>query len=74
MKNLFVVFYVLVDEGNSVIVFEQNLDVVKTADYIVDIGPEGGDGGGEIICTGTPEKVSLSKESYTGSYLKGMLH
>ena len=74
VKKLLEVLHELVDQGNSVIVIEHNLDVVKTADYIVDIGPEGGDGGGEIICTGTPEKVSLSKESYTGSYLKGMLH
>jgi excinuclease ABC subunit A len=74
VKKLLEVLHELVDQGNSVIVIEHNLDVVKTADYIIDIGPEGGDGGGEIICTGTPEKVSLSKESYTGSYLKEMLN
>ena len=74
VKKLLEVLHELVDQGNSVIVIEHNLDVVKTADYIIDIGPEGGDGGGEIICTGTPEKVSLSKESYTGNYLKGMLN
>ena len=74
VKKLLEVLHELVDQGNSVIVIEHNLDVVKTADYIIDIGPEGGDGGGEIICTGTPEKVSLSKESYTGCYLKEMLN
>jgi len=74
VKKLLEVLHELVDQGNSVIVIEHNLDVVKTADYIIDIGPEGGDGGGKIICTGTPEKVSLSKESYTGSYLKEILN
>ena len=63
----------LVDAGNSVVVIEHNLDVIKTADYIIDLGPEGGDCGGEIIATGTPEEVSKIPGSYTGKYLKKML-
>jgi excinuclease ABC subunit A len=63
----------LVDQGNSVIVIEHNLDVVKTADHIIDIGPEGGDGGGQIVAKGTPEEVSSILESHTGRYLKEML-
>ncbi|MDO1605110.1 excinuclease ABC subunit UvrA [Lactobacillus sp. YT155] len=59
----------LVDEGNTVVVIEHNLDVIKSADWIIDLGPEGGDGGGEIIATGTPEKICKVKESYTGQYL-----
>lgn len=60
----------LVDSGNTVIVIEHNLDVIKTADYIIDLGPEGGDGGGKIIATGTPEDVAKNEKSYTGQYLK----
>lgn len=60
----------LVDAGNTVIVIEHNLDVIKTADYIVDLGPEGGDAGGEIVCTGVPEKIADCEKSYTGQYLK----
>ena len=63
----------LVDAGNTVLVIEHNLDIIKTADYIVDLGPEGGDGGGEIVACGTPEKVAKSKNSYTGKYLKKYL-
>ena len=63
----------LTDNGNTVIVIEHNLDVIKTADYIVDLGPEGGDGGGEIVAAGTPEEVSECKCSYTGRYIKKML-
>lgn len=63
----------LVDGGNTVIVIEHNLDMIKCADYIVDLGPEGGDKGGTIIATGTPEKIAESKESYTGKYLKKYL-
>ena len=59
--------------GNTVLVIEHNLDVIKTADYIVDLGPEGGDGGGEIVCEGTPEEVAENPESYTGKFLKAML-
>jgi len=64
----------LVDRGNSVLVIEHNLDVIKTADYVIDIGPEGGDEGGEIIATGTPEEVSKVAASYTGEYLKNELN
>ena len=63
----------LCDSGNSVIVIEHNLDVIKSADYIVDLGPEGGDGGGTVIATGTPEEVAACENSYTGQYLKKML-
>ena len=60
----------LVDAGNSVIVIEHNLDVIKTADYIVDMGPDGGDGGGTVVAVGTPEQVADVEKSYTGQYLK----
>ena len=63
----------LCDAGNTLLVIEHNLDVIKTADYIIDLGPEGGDGGGTIIATGTPEKVAKVKASYTGAYLKKLL-
>jgi excinuclease ABC subunit A len=62
------------DEGNTVIVIEHNLDVIKTADWVVDLGPEGGDGGGSIIAVGTPEQVAASKGSYTGKYLRATLN
>ncbi|MBR5337152.1 MAG: excinuclease ABC subunit UvrA [Lachnospiraceae bacterium] len=61
------------DEGNTVVVIEHNLDVIKTADYIIDMGPDGGDGGGTVIATGTPEKVAKCKQSYTGAYIKKYL-
>ena len=67
------VLHALVDQGNTVLVIEHNLDVVKTADWIIDIGPEGGDGGGKIVATGTPETLIESVESYTGQYLKSLL-
>ena len=73
MKRLLEVLQRLVDAGNSVIVIEHNLDVIKCADYIIDLGPEGGDGGGTIVCTGTPEEVAACAESYTGQYLKRSL-
>ena len=63
----------LVDAGNTVVVIEHNLDVIKCADHIIDLGPEGGDGGGTIVCTGTPEEVAACEASYTGQYLKRML-
>ena len=63
----------LVDAGNSVVVIEHNLDVIKTCDYIIDLGPEGGAGGGKIVATGTPEKVAGCKKSFTGQFLKGLL-
>ncbi len=62
-----------VEGGNTVVVIEHNLDVIKTADYLIDLGPEGGDGGGQIVCAGTPEEVAKCKKSYTGKYLKPML-
>jgi excinuclease ABC subunit A len=61
------------DHGNTVVVIEHNLDVIKTADWIVDLGPEGGSGGGQIIATGTPEEVAEVPHSYTGIFLKPML-
>jgi excinuclease ABC subunit A len=73
VRKLLEVLHELVDQGNSVIVIEHNLDVVKTADYIIDIGPEGGDGGGQVVATGTPEEVAEVPESHTGRYLKEML-
>ncbi|MEO9651645.1 MAG: excinuclease ABC subunit UvrA [Roseobacter sp.] len=73
VRKLLEVLHELVDQGNSVIVIEHNLDVVKTADHIIDIGPEGGDGGGEIVATGSPEDVAQCEASYTGKYLGEML-
>jgi excinuclease ABC subunit A len=73
VRKLLEVLHELVEQGNTVIVIEHNLDVVKTADYLIDIGPEGGDGGGEIVASGTPEFVANSVESYTGFYLKDMI-
>lgn len=64
----------LVDRGNTIVVIEHNLDVIKTADHIIDLGPEGGDGGGKIIATGTPEEITQNKKSYTGQFLKPMLN
>ena len=73
IKKLLQVLQMLVEQGNTVVVIEHNLDVIKTADYIVDLGPEGGDGGGEIIATGTPEEIVKVARSYTGKYLNGKL-
>jgi excinuclease ABC subunit A len=73
VRKLLEVLHELVEQGNSVIVIEHNLDVVKTADWIIDIGPEGGDGGGKLVATGTPEQVAESPDSHTGHYLKPML-
>ncbi|MDH4358847.1 MAG: excinuclease ABC subunit UvrA [Candidatus Berkelbacteria bacterium] len=72
VKKLLEVLNRLVDAGNTVIVIEHNLDVIKTADYIIDLGPEGGDGGGRVIAAGTPEMMSGIKHSYTGQFLKGV--
>ena len=63
----------IVSHGDTVLVIEHNLDVIKVADYIIDLGPDGGDAGGKIIATGTPEEVSENKNSYTGQYLKKVL-
>ena len=73
VAKLLEVLHELVDNGNTVAVIEHNLEVIKTADWIVDIGPEGGDGGGEIVATGTPEDVAKVKKSYTGQYLARLL-
>ena len=73
VRKLLEVLHELVDQGNSVVVIEHNLDVIKTADHIIDIGPEGGDGGGRIVAKGTPEHVAEVVESHTGRYLKDML-
>ena len=73
VRKLLEVLHELVETGNTVVVIEHNLDVIKTADWIIDIGPEGGDGGGEIVAIGTPETVAKNAKSYTGQYLKDML-
>ena len=73
VHKLIDVLQTLVDAGNTVVVIEHNLDVIKTADYIIDLGPEGGDNGGQIVATGTPEQVARCEGSYTGQYLKKVL-
>ncbi|MCQ2564630.1 MAG: excinuclease ABC subunit UvrA, partial [Clostridia bacterium] len=74
VKKLINILQRLVGKGNSVVVIEHNLDVVKTADYIIDMGPEGGLGGGQVVASGTPEEICKVKGSYTGLYLKKMLN
>ncbi len=73
VKKLLEVLHELVDQGNTMVVIEHNLEVIKTADWVIDLGPEGGDGGGEIVAVGTPEDVAKVAKSYTGQYLKGVL-
>ena len=73
IKVLLSVLQDLVDQGNTVVIIEHNQDVLKTVDYLIDMGPEGGEGGGNIIAEGTPEEVALVSESYTGKYLKEIL-
>jgi len=73
VRKLLEVLHALVEQGNTVVVIEHNLEVIKTADWIIDLGPEGGDKGGEIVATGTPEQVVKEKRSYTGAYLKPLL-
>ena len=73
IKKLLVILERIVDNGDTVIVIEHNLDVIKVADYIIDLGPEGGDGGGQVVATGTPESVAKVEESYTGQFLKMIL-
>ena len=73
VQKLIDVLQRLVEAGNSVLVIEHNLDVIKTADYLIDLGPEGGDGGGTVVCQGTPEKVAKVPESYTGQFLAPIL-
>ena len=70
IQHLLAVLNKLVDKGNTILVIEHNMDVIKVADYIVDIGPEGGSGGGMVVCTGTPEKIAKNKESHTARFLK----
>ena len=74
VRKLLEVLQRLVDAGNTVVVIEHNLDVIKCADHLIDLGPEGGDGGGTIVCTGTPEEVAACPASFTGQYLKRMLN
>jgi excinuclease ABC subunit A len=73
VKKLLDVLNRLVDLGNTVLVIEHHLDVIKTADHVIDLGPEGGHAGGEVVVTGTPEDVAACKESYTGRFLKERL-
>src|SRR5699024_2937307 len=73
ISRLLKVLNKLVENGDTVVVIEHNLDVIKMADHIIDLGPEGGDGGGTIVATGTPEAMAEVKESYTGQYLKPIL-
>jgi excinuclease ABC subunit A len=73
VRKLLEVLHALVDQGNSVVVIEHNLEVIKTADWVLDLGPEGGDKGGEIVAEGTPEQVAAEARSYTGGYLKLLL-
>ena len=73
VQQLLGVLHRLRDHGNTVVVIEHNLDVVKTADWLIDLGPEGGDGGGEIIATGTPEEMAAQAHSHTGVFLKPIL-
>ena len=74
VKRLLEVIQYIVDQGATVIIIEHNLDVIKVADYIIDLGPEGGDGGGEVVATGTPEEVAECEKSYTGQFLKKVLN
>ncbi|MEN8858896.1 MAG: hypothetical protein ABF282_00850, partial [Qipengyuania flava] len=73
VRKLLEVLHRLVEQGNSVVVIEHNLDVIKTADHVLDLGPGGGVRGGEVVAQGTPEEVAAVEESYTGQYLKPML-
>ncbi len=73
MHKLIEVLQRLVDEGNTVLIIEHNLDIIKVADYIIDLGPEGGDAGGEVIAAGLPREICETPGSYTGEYLKAYL-
>ncbi len=73
VEKLLNMLHALVDAGNSMIVIEHNLDVIKNADHLIDMGPEGGDGGGLVIAEGTPEEVAKNQRSYTGQYLSKLL-
>jgi excinuclease ABC subunit A len=73
IQHLLNVLNRLVDQGNTAVIIEHNLDVIKTADWIIDIGPEGGDGGGQLVAVGTPESIAKSRKSYTGKFLQQVL-
>src|SRR4029077_4726046 len=73
VAKLLEVLHELTDQGNTVVVIEHNLEVIKTADWIIDLGPEGGDAGGEIVAAGTPEEIVRERRSYTGQFLKPVL-
>ncbi|MBO6085013.1 MAG: hypothetical protein J6P19_01250, partial [Acetobacter sp.] len=73
IRKLLTVLHALVESGNTVVVIEHNLDVIKTADWVIDIGPEGGSGGGRIVCEGTPEAVVACPQSHTGRFLAPLL-
>jgi excinuclease ABC subunit A len=73
IKKLLNCFNMLIDSGNSVIIIEHNMDIIKCADYVIDLGPEAGDKGGEIVATGTPEEIAQNPVSYTGRFLKNYL-
>ena len=72
LDKLIKIILQLADQGNTILIIEHNLDLIKVADYIIDLGPEGGAGGGTIVATGTPREVAKVKKSYTGQYLKGI--
>ena len=74
IKRLLEAFDALISRGHTVIVIEHNMDVIKCADYVVDLGPEGGEGGGRLVCVGTPEEVARCAASYTGQFLREKLH
>ena len=73
VAKLLEVLQELVDQGNTIVVIEHNLEVIKTSDWVIDLGPEGGDGGGEIVAEGTPEAIARTKKSYTGQFLREAL-
>jgi excinuclease ABC subunit A len=73
VKKLIEILTKLVDKGNTVVVIEHNLDLIKNADYVIDVGPDGGERGGQIVARGTPEDIAKSEKSYTGKYLKKVL-
>ena len=73
IEQLLGVLHRLRDEGNTIVVIEHNLDVIKTADWVIDLGPEGGAGGGTIVATGTPEQIAANEKSFTGEYLRRVL-
>ena len=74
VAQLLVVLHRLRDEGNTIVVIEHNLDVIKTADWVIDLGPDGGSRGGTVVATGTPEEIAMAEESYTGQFLKKIVN